>query len=622
MFTEEDLRDGFRIGDYEVLPKRHVIRRGDDEQSPEPKVFAVLMSLARRDGEDVSRDELIDEVWDGRPTADGPIARAITQLRGHFGDRERPYRYVQAKHKIGYHLVQPVERLQQQQAAEAVREDSAVWQAIAGAAIAILLAVVIWVTWRPDVADVDAIGVLPIEVASDVSGDEHIAVGLKEELLRALVGADGPVVKNGRIGYPELSVPEIADHLDVTIVVSATLLRNGDNLEVAWRAESGRDNSLIASDSVTGIKGEMLELQRMLVTSVLSNLFPGSQQALISESLPTGAGTESYYLGLYAIERRGEPGNLVKAIEHFQAAIRLDPNFGPAYLALATAYSLRPDYENAPVDESNRLAVQTIERGIRVDASIADAAGAIYGNVYHKQKRWALAEEAYQRAINARIVDSNAFNWYSRMLAAVGRLDASVEEALKAQRIDPDSVIVNSRLAIAYAWLGDEINAAEFFERSRYLGARGSTHLLANALFLARTGQLDAAQQLTTTGVRMQGADNGWIDPVFVAFSDPSRREDALLAVNAAAGTGQLPPQIEIVVRTMLGDVDKAMGIAELLKAPGEVFEIDLLFAPEMRPLRAHPGFAGLLVDLGITGYWESRGCRLVDDKVTCDERS
>lgn len=621
MFTEEDLQDGFRIGEYEVLPKRHVIRKGKEEQSPEPKVFGVLMSLARRNGDDVSRDELIDEVWDGRPTADGPIARAITQLRGHFEDRQRPYRYVQAKHKIGYHLVQPVALLEDEPAPQAPRGDNALWQAIAGAAIAILLALVIWILWRPDVDATDAIGVLPFDVASDVSGDEHIAVGLKEELLRALVSADGPVIKNGRVRYPDLDVPEIADHLDVTVVVSVTLLRDGENLEVAWRAESGRDSSLIASDSVRGIKGEMLQLQRMLVASVMNGLFPGARQELITESRSTGAGIESYYLGLYAIERRGEPGNLMNAIEHFQAAIRLDPSFGPAYLSLATAYALLPDLENAPLEESHRLAIQTIEEGVKVDRSIADASGAIYGHVYHKQKRWKKAEEAYQRAINARVVDSNAFNWYSRMLASVGRLDASVEEALKAQRIDPDSAIVNSRLAIAYAWIGDSANAAEFFERSRYLGVRGSTHLLANALFLARIGQLESARQLTTVGVRMQGANSDWIDPVFAAFAEPSRRDDALAAVNTASDAGELAPQIEIIVRTMLGDTDRAMDIAELLKSPGEMFEIDLLFVPETKPLRDHPRFNTLLEDLGIKDYWKSRGCQLIEDSVVCDQR-
>ena len=54
MRTEEELQAGFRIGEWEVLPARRILRRGDEEIAPEPKVFGVLMSLARRDGDVVT----------------------------------------------------------------------------------------------------------------------------------------------------------------------------------------------------------------------------------------------------------------------------------------------------------------------------------------------------------------------------------------------------------------------------------------------------------------------------------------------------------------------------------------------------------------------------------------
>ncbi len=73
MPTKEDLFEGFTLGEWEVLPGKGVLRRGDDQERPEPKVFEVLIALAIRDGNLVTRDELVDEVWDGRPTTDEPI---------------------------------------------------------------------------------------------------------------------------------------------------------------------------------------------------------------------------------------------------------------------------------------------------------------------------------------------------------------------------------------------------------------------------------------------------------------------------------------------------------------------------------------------------------------------
>ena len=78
MPSEEELQQGFTIGEWEVLPARGEIRRGDAVVRPEPKPLQVLLSLARRGGDVVTKDELIDEVWDGRPTADDPILRCIS----------------------------------------------------------------------------------------------------------------------------------------------------------------------------------------------------------------------------------------------------------------------------------------------------------------------------------------------------------------------------------------------------------------------------------------------------------------------------------------------------------------------------------------------------------------
>jgi DNA-binding winged helix-turn-helix (wHTH) protein/TolB-like protein/Flp pilus assembly protein TadD len=625
MPSREELQGGFFVGDYEVLPAKRVIRLGDEELSPEPKVFEVLMSLAMRDGDVVSRDELIDEVWGGRATADGPINRAATQLRGHLNDRQTPYRYIAARHKVGYYLKQPVRLKVEPAVVETAAADAGSAKhrlgiLAAAVVVAVIIGAVIGRMTPPFSAeDVDAIGVQPFVVLSDAPGDEYIANGLKAELVTALVQLTDLTIKNGSIDYPGTPVTTIANRLDVGIVLTGTLVRSGEDLQVVWRAENGNDGSVVSSDSVKGESGEIHELQQRLIASVRKALLPGAGQKLITGQQATGAGTDSYYLGLYAMERRGEPGNLQNAIEHFQTAIRLDPNFGPAYLSLAAAYALLPDHAGGPIEESNRLAIEVIEKGIDVDDSIEDAAGAIYGFVYHKEKRWQESEASYLRAINATVVDSNAFNWYSRMLASVGRLDDALEVALKAQRIDPDSPVINSRLAIAYTWLEDSANAAEFFDRTAELQSRGSTHLLANALFMFREGSIDEARELTRESVRQGGGTGGWIEPVFEALTDPAAVADGLEAIATASAEEQISPQVEVIARTLLHDVDGTMRLAWRLEEPGELFEMDLLFIPEMRPLRTHKEFPDLMDALGISEYWAKNGCVFEDHEVDCD---
>ena len=102
------------------------------------------------------------------------------------------------------------------------------------------------------------------------------------------------------------------------------------------------------------------------------------------------------------------------------------------------------------------------------------------------------------------------------------------------------------------------------------------------------------------------------------ALHDPSKAVAALRLLDEVEAADQLPTQVSFVARAMLGDVDGAMRIARQLEKPGEIFEMDLLFIPELRAFRQHPEFMPLLDRLGVTDYWQSEGCTWMDDRVVC----
>ena len=60
--TKEELDRGFQLGEWEVLPARGVLRRGEQEERPEPKVFLVLLALAQGNGDLVTK-EWFNDVW-------------------------------------------------------------------------------------------------------------------------------------------------------------------------------------------------------------------------------------------------------------------------------------------------------------------------------------------------------------------------------------------------------------------------------------------------------------------------------------------------------------------------------------------------------------------------------
>jgi len=619
MPKEEELQAGFNLGEWEILPGHGVLRRGDQEERPEPKVFEVLMALAKRDTNLVTKQELIEEVWDGRPTSDEPIARCISQLRGHLDDRQTPHQYIETLQRRGYRLKQHVELHHPPEIAPSVASEGEagpgprMWKAVA-ATLAIGFVAIAAFTWfTPPPAR--SIAVMPFENLSGQESDEYLVLGFKEELVQMLQGLDDYTVKNGRVSY-ELESSEIAELLGVESVLFGTLRRSGDDLKISYRIST--DGNVVQGDSVEGVVGKLFELQESLAVKVRNNIVGESRQTLIKSRPSDSDAYDSYMRGVYALEHRGDPGNIEKAIELFQFAIRLDEEYGPSYLALATLYALLPVYQNAPWAEMDRLALETIDAGVRADPLIDDAASSIYGAVYHHQKRWEESEQAYLRAISADVVDSNAFNWYSRMLASVGRLDDSLLQALAGLELDPSSPTLNSRVAMTYAWTMQTDKAFEFYERSVDVDWTGTTHNLSYSFILLRTGKLEIAQEMAMTAAQSAKISTDWVEPSFDALGDASKTPAAIDALDDESMSRGVSPLVQLTLRALLGDLDGAMQVAETLEDVGEAFEMDLLFAPELKAFRQHPGFMPLLDRLGVTRYWESKGCTWSGDRVIC----
>jgi DNA-binding winged helix-turn-helix (wHTH) protein/TolB-like protein/Tfp pilus assembly protein PilF len=602
-----------------------VLRKGDREESPEPQVFDFLMALASRDGDLVSKDQLIDEVWNGVPASDDRITQKASQLRGILGDKARNPDYIQTLNKQGYRLIKNVEPIAQPDQKEVKpARPQRTWSMrrlwlVAAVVIAVILGS--WIINQPGLGKVESIAVLPFENSSGDPADQYLVSGFKLELVQTLHNVPKLAVKHGRVAYPDKEARDIADILGVDAVLFGGLQRVSDVLKVSYFVTRHTDGKIISSGEVTGGVDDVFAMQARLAVLVRNDLVGESRQQLITDGrTPNSDAYDRYMRGLDALERRGRgrPDNLDAAISLFEEAIQLDPGFGPAYLSLATAYALLPDYNNAPLEEMHGRALEVIERGIIADNSLADSTGAVEGFVYHKQKEWTKAETAYRRATTANVVDSNAFNWYSLMLSGVGRLDDALEQVLVAQKIDPSSTVINARLGMVYTWLGESEKAAEFFDRASLLDASEEIHMLGRTLLYARQGELDQAASAFGAGVSMAGHDTEWIGPLFAALEDPSATEAALSAIETAFSDPQMDPRFNIIVRAVLGDTDGAMRVAHELADSGAFFEMDFLFMPELRPFRAHENFLPLIEKFGIRRYWDENNCTWQDDTLSC----
>lgn len=110
-----ELQNGFCLGDYEIRPMQGTISGSDGPSHVQPKVMEVLVCLANRPGEVVSRSELLEEAWGHNVVSDEVLTRVISELRHALNDQPGNPAYVQTIPRRGYRLVAEVSELSERE---------------------------------------------------------------------------------------------------------------------------------------------------------------------------------------------------------------------------------------------------------------------------------------------------------------------------------------------------------------------------------------------------------------------------------------------------------------------------------------------------------------------------
>jgi eukaryotic-like serine/threonine-protein kinase len=99
----------YRFADADFDEATGVLTVSGQPVALEPRPTRLLVELLRHAGEVVTKEELLDTVWEGRPTVDNVVANAVTKLRRALGDQAGAR--VTNQPRIGYRLLGPIERV-------------------------------------------------------------------------------------------------------------------------------------------------------------------------------------------------------------------------------------------------------------------------------------------------------------------------------------------------------------------------------------------------------------------------------------------------------------------------------------------------------------------------------
>ena len=625
MTSHTELRKGFVLGPWEVLPDRGLLRDEDREEHLEPLVMKVLVALAARQGEVLSKDELIETVWDGRAQSDEPLNRCISVLRRKLGDDSKNPRFVENIPRRGYRLMMSVLPMAAEPDASAAagRLRWLAWVA-GGALVAVALAVTL-LDRGPSGTDADgpiqSVAIYPFTCAGNT--EPYLCFGFSEELTSTLLRAREIKIVKKTEPLPLNESPQSAAALaQVDGVLTGSVQQIGDVVRISAELVDGRNGFVVWSDTLDGSVDDVFRLQERIAATVESSIFGDDAASRGAGSEPSSfEAFEAYARGRYQFERRSRK-SIEEAISLFEETIRLDPTFGPAYLRLAYALTLLPEYDSSlSIEAMYDLAATTAEQGIAADPGIRDAAGTVFGFIHHKRGEWLQATEAFEMAVNAETVYPLAHHWYSRLLATVGRLDESLYHAQRAYELDPDRAIIISRLAIANFWVGNLDAAGRYFEIANTMDQEAAIHDLAYALYLIRTGDVTAARGFTKQGLEKYGFETAWVDPVFDGIEDPALHDQSYALAIRLEEDGRLADYIVMTLWALLGDAERALATAESIEGIGQDFEtgFEVMFSNELAILQQHPRFPALLDKIGLTDYWAHVGCEWTGERVACE---
>jgi DNA-binding winged helix-turn-helix (wHTH) protein/tetratricopeptide (TPR) repeat protein len=343
-FTHQQLQAGFRVGDCLVEPRQNRIVRRDTEVHVEPRVMDVLVCLAARAGEVVSRNTLNEQVWRDVVVTDQAVTNCISELRQQLGDDRSAHRVIETIPKRGYRLTAPVE-LAGARSLEAP-SPPATNRSMPGRrrlfAVALLTAAVLlyfaWWWRNASAPTLTSVAVLRFENAAGDATLDYLALALPDEIATLLTKSRGLAVRP--FGYVEGDDPISAartrgvDH----IVSGRYYLEDDDQLSLAVEAHHVRQERVIWRTRITAPVGDLLAMRARIAGGVQQGLLPALGARAVPTSGSTPAHDEAYRLYLRSLALPQQPKPTERAIEMLERAVMLEPAFAPAWEALGIRY--------------------------------------------------------------------------------------------------------------------------------------------------------------------------------------------------------------------------------------------------------------------------------------------
>ena len=511
------LERAFHMRQWRVEPGRNRVIGPDGEIHLRPRTMDVLVLLAERAGEVVSRDDFAETLWQSSVVTEDSLTRIISELRKILGDSTDEPAFIETIPKRGYRLAAPV---QWEVSTEADPHEHVVdgerqngrgsisgslmrhWQPLAWLLLVTTVAAMTFALHRTSQPDPELerfIAVLPFETFG-VEENRSFIDGLHHDLLTRLSNiADLRVISRTSVRpYKDtlLPIPEIARELGVSWVLEGAVQQHGNEFQLnAQLIEAQSDTHVwartyrreLTAENLFAIQADIVE---DIATSMKSQLTPDEERRI--ETIPTRS-TQAYEFYLqareYATRDWHVEDDLNVAVQLYEQAIEEDPDFSLAYAGLSRThmhmYWLKFDLSHERLEKGRR----SLEMALAIDPDHPKVR--LAEGIYHY---WRFRD--YERALDslraARQVvpnDSEVHQFIASVHRRLGNWDRALAGFQHAHELDPRNIQLMYGLVRTHLSLRDYDSAEQVLDDASALFPDAqSVHVWRIKLALRRAG--------------------------------------------------------------------------------------------------------------------------------------
>ena len=306
--------------------------------------------------------------------------------------------------------------------------------------------------------DRKSIAVLPVSPINTASRDEIYEIGIADSLINRLSSIKGFVVRplSATRKYADIEQDPIAAGREQQvnyvlasnyqlaagkIRITAQLFNVGNGqIEETYKSEKDASDLFAMQDAVARDVGRLLQARFGLTSGT-----PGTKRRTTNEEA-----YRLYLQGMYVVEIRHTLENAQKAVEVFERAVELDPDYAQAWAGKAYAHRAVANFvgRNASTHEHTQKSMEAIKRALSLDENVAEAYSTLCENKMYYNYDFVEAESACKRGIELNPNSPLAHQVYSRYLVSRGRFDEAITEIKTTIDLEPASLFHNSLYGI------------------------------------------------------------------------------------------------------------------------------------------------------------------------------